>query len=150
MITMQDAVQKYGKIENGVWLQSAKFCGFVVMPHFISDFWRVQGGPVNHIWCNIDMHKPLIQAMNNIHDRGCAMHLKTFDGCFNVRDRRGLPGHLSWHAYALAIDINAETNPLGGPGDMNPDLVACFKDAGFQWGGDFHRPDPMHFQFGMD
>jgi hypothetical protein len=29
---------------------------------------------------------------------------------------------------------------------MSPELVACFKDAGFDWGGEWSKPDGMHFQ----
>jgi len=29
---------------------------------------------------------------------------------------------------------------------MSHELVQCFKDAGFDWGGDWTRPDGMHFQ----
>lgn len=99
------------------------------------------------VFCNRLMHAPLKQAFENIVTRGLVKQVKSYDGCFNIRNVRGGTS-LSNHAYGLAIDINADTNPLGEVGDMSKELVACFKDAGFVWGGDFHsRKDPMHMEF---
>src|SRR2546422_9189259 len=73
--------------------------------------------------------------------------IKTWDGTFAFRAIRG-ETHLSVHAFGAAIDLNASTNPLGGPGDMSPDVIAVFQHFGFLWGGDFRvRKDPMHFQY---
>lgn len=73
--------------------------------------------------------------------------IRTWDGTFAFRAIRG-DTHLSVHAFGAAIDLNAKTNPLGGPGDMSPDVVAVFQHFGFLWGGNFHgRKDPMHFQY---
>ena len=82
-----------------------------------------------------------------LHRAGKAAEIKTWDGTFAFRPIRG-DTHLSLHAFGAAIDLNAATNPLGGPGDMDPDIVAIFQHFGFLWGGDFHtRKDPMHFQY---
>src|SRR5947208_1262952 len=78
---------------------------------------------------------------------GLRSAIKTWDGTFAFRAIRG-ETHLSVHAFGAAIDLNAGTNPLGGPGDMSPDVIAVFQHFGFLWGGDFHvRKDPMHFQY---
>ncbi len=47
----------------------------------------------------------------------------------------------------MAVDINASTNQLGADGDMSPELVACFEDEGFVWGGRWKRKDCMHYEF---
>jgi hypothetical protein len=53
---------------------------------------------------------------------------------------------MSLHSWGLAIDINAATNRFGGKPTMSAELVKCFTDAGFDWGGVWSNPDGMHFQ----
>ena len=50
------------------------------------------------------------------------------------------------HAFGLAIDVNALTNVLGTTGDMPAEVVAQWEAEGGDWGGDWSRPDPMHFE----
>ena len=50
------------------------------------------------------------------------------------------------HAFGLAIDVNALTNVLGTIGDMPAEVVAQWETEGGDWGGDWSRPDPMHFE----
>jgi hypothetical protein len=50
------------------------------------------------------------------------------------------------HAFGLAIDVNALTNPLGGTGDMPANVVAEWEREGGVWGGSWSRPDLMHFE----
>lgn len=50
------------------------------------------------------------------------------------------------HAFGLAIDVNALANPLGTEGDMPEEVVEQWKAEGGEWGGDWSRPDPMHFE----
>lgn len=59
--------------------------------------------------------------------------------------RGGLDGK-SNHAFGLAIDVNALTNVLGTSGDIPPEVVAQWEIEGGDWGGDWSRPDPMHFE----
>jgi hypothetical protein len=97
------------------------------------------------LYCNKEMIGPLMQAFSNIIDRGLINELKTWDGCFNVRKKRGL-NSLSLHSWGIAIDINAAWNGLGKTPTMSAKLVKCFTDAGFEWGGTWTRKDGMHFQ----
>jgi hypothetical protein len=99
----------------------------------------------NKIYCNKDLVKPLQNAFENIIQRGLQKELKTWDGCFNIRNKRGLSTY-SLHAWAIAIDINAAWNGLNKVPTMSKQLVACFTDAGFDWGGTWTRQDGMHFQ----
>lgn len=97
------------------------------------------------LYCNKILIGPLMQALSNIIDRGLVDELKTWDGCFNVRKKRGLKS-LSLHSWGIAIDINAAWNGLGKEPTMSPRLVKCFTDCGFEWGGTWSRKDGMHFQ----
>jgi hypothetical protein len=104
--------------------------------------------PTRKIFVNRCMADALLRAFANVVKNGVATELKTFDGCFEIRQVRG-DDLLSWHSYALAIDLNAEENPLGGPVKFSLQFVKCFTDEGFTWGGDFHRVDGMHFQYAI-
>lgn len=97
------------------------------------------------LYCNKLIVDPLIKAFTNILDRSLIKELKTWDGCFNVRRKRGLKS-LSLHSWGIAIDINAAWNGLGKEPTMSKELVKCFTDAGFDWGGTWKRKDGMHFQ----
>ena len=97
------------------------------------------------IYCNKDLVKPLIRALTLVVNRGLASKIRTWDGCFNIRAKRG-GSSASLHSWGLAIDINASWNRMGQPSTQDPRLVACFIESGFDWGGAWARPDAMHFQ----
>jgi len=98
------------------------------------------------IYCNKDLVGPLTQAFKNLIDRGFVNELKTWDGCFNIRKKRGAK---SWslHSWAIAVDLNAFENGLNQKPKLSIGFVKCFTNAGFDWGGDWKIPvDGMHFQ----
>lgn len=97
------------------------------------------------IYCNRDLVAPLNQAFQNIIDRGLIDQLKTWDGCFNIRTKRGAISP-SLHSWGIALDINAAWNRFGQKPTISKELVACFTDAGFDWGGKWSKQDGMHFQ----
>lgn len=97
------------------------------------------------IYCNRDLVKPLEQALSNLINRNVVNELKTWDGCFNIRKKRGLSS-MSLHSWGIAIDVNAAWNGLGKTPTLSREFVKCFTDAGFDWGGVWRRPDGMHFQ----
>ena len=97
------------------------------------------------LYCNKDIVGPLSAAFRNLIDRGLVSELKTFDGCFNIRKQRGAKSQ-SLHSWGVAIDVNAAWNGLGKVPVLTPAFVACFTDAGFDWGGTWKRMDGMHFQ----
>lgn len=76
--------------------------------------------------------------------------LDRFGGCYNFRLMRG-GVRLSVHSYGAAIDLAPELNGLGVK--YKPDsrmmpmkAVRIFEADGWGWGGDWHRPDAMHFE----
>ena len=97
------------------------------------------------IYCNKDLIIPLEQAFKNLISTGHVNELKTWDGCFNIRKKRGLQS-MSLHSWAIAIDVNAFENGLGQEPKLSAGFVKCFTDAGFDWGGLWKRKDGMHFQ----
>ena len=138
MITSKDCFAKYGD-------PSANECKFMVI-------WDVptaleHGAIPKRVYCNKDLVPLLEKAFKNINDRFLAEQVKTWDGCFNIRRKRGAAS-MSLHSWGLAIDINAAWNGFGKKPTMSPELVKCFTDAGLDWGGVWRRADGMHFQIG--
>lgn len=65
-----------------------------------------------------------------------------------------VPRHIDWsptkplsnHAWGLAVDLNTVDNCLGCTPLMDMRIVEVFRKWGFKWGGDWSRPDGMHFE----
>lgn len=97
------------------------------------------------IYCNQAMHAPLTRALTMLVTRGLSHAIHTYDGCFNIRQKHRT-STLSLHSWGLAIDINAATNRYGAHPTMPREVVEVFRAEGFDWGGEWHAPDGMHFQ----
>jgi len=97
------------------------------------------------LYCNKDMIKPLSVAFQNLIKTGFIKELKTFDGCFNIRRKKG-GSTPSLHSWGIAIDVNAAWNGFDVKPILSVGFVKCFTDAGFDWGGTWNTPDGMHFQ----
>ena len=91
------------------------------------------------------MISPLSKALQALISTGKVSELKTWDGCFNIRRKRGLTS-MSLHSWGIAIDVNAAWNGLNKTPTLTPGFVKCFTDNGFDWGGTWQRKDGMHFQ----
>jgi hypothetical protein len=136
MITHVDCQKKFGEPKAN----EGKFMCLWMVPQ------KLQVGNIpKKIYCNKAMVAPLTAAFTNLIDRGCVDELKTWDGCFNIREQRGYSAP-SLHSWGVAIDVNYATNQLGKAPTLTPGFVACFVDAGFTWGGVWKRADGMHFQ----
>lgn len=148
-LTMRQAEDKYGPIVNfSQWPCEKDYMCLVEIPESLKPYMinTATGEPTNRIYVNEDIAPALVYAMDLIISRGLQSKVKSFDGCLNVRKVRG-GSTLSAHAYGLAIDINAAGNGLGEIPTISPELVDCFTDAGFTWGGTFKRKDGMHFSY---
>jgi hypothetical protein len=97
------------------------------------------------IYCNKDLVIPLSKAFQNLIHTGHVKELKTWDGCFNVRKKRG-GSTMSLHSWGVAVDMNAFSNCYGCKPTLSAGFVKCFTDVGFDWGGTWRKPDGMHFQ----
>ena len=150
MLSREACVERYGPIDLASlhWPNAPMWIKMVSIEPNVFTNWHVVGtnSPVTHIAANIDMHKPLADALNLIVNKGLQSQLFTFDGCYNIRPVRG-GNQMSAHSWGLAIDINAQSNRLGMQPSMSQELVQCFEQMGFDWGGKFHRMDGMHFSY---
>ena len=150
MVTSQQALKKYGD-PNLLATQSQHFVTWSVPNDIQQAFSHVRFSAVGtigfpkRIFINKDFQPILQQGLINIIDRGLADEMKTWDGCFIIRQKRGLSS-MSLHSWALAVDINAAENPLRAEPKLSKEFVDCFKCAGMHWGGDWQRKDGMHFQ----
>jgi len=97
------------------------------------------------IYCNKRLIQPLTNAFAALIKTGSIKELKTWDGCFNIRKKKG-GQTASLHSWGLAIDVNASWNQFGCVPNLSPKFVKCFTDNGFDWGGTWSKPDGMHFQ----
>jgi hypothetical protein len=134
MVTSQQALKKYGDptLEKYmvVWdVPTELEIGFIP----------------KKVYCNKDMVVPLSQAFKNLISTEYVKELKTWDGCFQIRKKRGLSS-MSLHSWGIAVDVNASWNALGAQPTLSKGFVKCFTDAGFEWGGTWTRKDGMHFQ----
>lgn len=146
--TRAAAIAHFGAIdlEHAHWPDQSKWMDYLAIPEGFFP-------GITKIYCNKDIHGPLLAALTEVHTKGLSPVLKTFDGCFNIRAVRG-SSNMSTHAYGLAVDINASINPLASThGDFTKhlDVVDCFKSQGFDWGGDWNgRKDSMHFSYAWE
>ena len=134
MVKSSDCLKKYGDPTT------EKFMTVWDIPSYLE-----HGHIPKKLYCNRDMIGPLSIAFRNVIDRGLVEQIKTWDGCFNIRTKRGASS-TSLHSWGIAIDINAAWNGFGKTPTMSTELVKCFTDAGFDWGGTWSKPDGMHFQ----
>ena len=97
------------------------------------------------IYCHQLMAPRLELALRALMAKKLTKELHTWDGCYMVRNMRGLK---SWslHAWGAAVDVNAAENRLGQKPVLSAAFVSCFTTAGLDWGGPWSRPDGMHFQ----
>jgi len=104
-------------------------------------------GPTK-IWCHELVAPELGRILKRIQALEAVLNkplIYSIDGCWVVRAmRRG--GKISTHAWGIAIDINAARNPMGAKSTQSQAMVEVFEDAGWEWGGRWRNPDPMHMQ----
>lgn len=149
-VTSLQCSKKYGD-PNLLATQSKHFVTWQVPQDIQTAFAHVRFSAVGtigfpkKIFINKDFLPILEKALRNLIDRGLTHELETWDGCFIIRQKRGLTS-MSIHSWANAVDVNASENGLGKEPKLSPAFVKCFTDAGCEWGGTWSRKDGMHFQ----
>lgn len=104
---------------------------------------------LGEVVCNRLMIPQLGRVLAEIEAQGLSSLIDPADygGCYVPRFIDRDPSNpLSMHAFGLAVDLNVSANPLGTKGSMDPRVVEIFERWGFEWGGGWSRPDPMHFE----
>jgi hypothetical protein len=114
---------------------------------------RVGAGPAGGVVHCHRLMAPALQALFAAWREARLLdHLLTWAGLWSPRLVRGSTSTLSSHAWGTAFDVNAPWNALGQlparAGDRGSvvELVPLAREHGFFWGGDFSRPDGMHFE----
>jgi hypothetical protein len=97
------------------------------------------------IYCHRYFWSPFVNALIEICDAGNAPLIEEYGGIFCIRKMRGGLEY-SIHSWGLAVDLNVSTNQLGVAPQMDMRIVQAFVNNGLEWGGNWHRPDGMHFQ----
>ncbi len=109
------------------------------------------GGKYRNVYCHRKVGPILQKVFEDIFKAGHAEHIRTFDGCYNKRRKRGSTGAWSTHAWGIAVDVNASANQMtkkGAPKMVSSGqrvLAPHFERNGFYWGAAFN--DAMHFQY---
>lgn len=146
---------KWPRVPNGRKEISAMFglpcspaagAGRVTMPAELKLSWA----PAQRVtrWACHELLVPVFTSVfEQIHDRGLWHLLEDFGGCYNCREVRGTTSKTSTHSWGIGIDVNALQNPLGARPKMPAQIIGVFRDHGFTWGGEWNRPDGMHFQY---
>jgi hypothetical protein len=108
------------------------------------------------IWtrCHLGVVDDLRAALAEVVSAGLASTIDWYNanrygGCYGPRFSRssGQIGFLSRHSYAMAFDTNTVENCFGCIPRMDCETVRIFRKHGFAWGGNFRRPDGMHFEW---
>ena len=104
--------------------------------------------------CHVDVVDGLRSALAEVAAAGLAgaidvANANAFGGCYVPRFSRvsGQIGFLSRHTYGMALDTNTTSNCAGCRPRMDCEVVRIFRRNGFAWGGNFRRPDGMHFEW---
>jgi hypothetical protein len=100
------------------------------------------------VTCNRGLIPQLREAMQALERKGLADTIHSYAGCYAPRFINRIPTNpISHHAWGIAFDCNADTNPVGANPDQDPRLVRVLQHAGFIWGGTFAVPDGNHFEY---
>lgn len=100
------------------------------------------------IYLNRLISEPLDRTLRQLIQIGLHKEIKTWDGCFNIRTKRGSSG-ISAHAWGLAVDLNAAQNPFRGKVTWSKEFLQAWRNVGWTCGADWSvaSKDGMHFQW---
>lgn len=124
-----------------------EFLSRITLPFPLTLSWD-KSRTVTQMTCHKLMGGIFAEVFARLQSANVQEKISTFGGCFSFRPQR-TGTRLSAHSWGIAIDLNPEANAQGTTGDMDPSVIRIFRDAGFEWGGDWQGRvrDPMHFQF---
>ena len=125
-----------------------EFLQRIALPFPLTLAWWDKSRRVNQLTCHKRFAEIFTATLVGIQTAGLQDKISSLGGCFSFRPQR-TGAKLSAHSWGIAIDLNTESNAQGTAGNMDPAIVEIFRNAGFEWGGEWHgkSQDPMHFQF---
>jgi hypothetical protein len=134
--------------------RTADGSGFVPDPQWTQK-WLAENQHVpqlGDVTCNREVLRALVAAMREVTARGLDATVHTADfqlqgGCWNPSVVPLSGGSVSRHAWGIAVDINVDANDLGARPRQDPRLLEIMRRHGFAWGGEWLRPDGMHFEW---
>lgn len=143
---------KYSVLENGRIKILGRWQKDNIIKVFLPELKGIKGAPKDlKIYFHRSASLQLVSLFKEIGNIGLTKYILTWDGSYVPRMIRG-GKNLSSHAYGMAFDINANWNNLGAIpsgerdiGTVRP-LIGLAEKYGFFWGGNFTRPDGMHFE----
>ena len=115
-------------------------------------------GPLKSIKCQIQRHvaDSFKSAVEEISQNPTVAFIWGGSYCFRGMNNGSSNPKASIHSLGLAFDVNVSYNPYARdsyPDDAfrmrtdNHPIVKAFKRQGWVWGGNWERPDYMHFEF---
>jgi hypothetical protein len=145
MKTQAQLIAKFGNPSVDNITFERKWMVLWVVPDSIRSF--IPALPAR-IYLNRLIKDKLETTLTALIESGLHVEIKTWDGCFNIRKKRGLTT-LSLHAFGLAVDLNAATNGLGKKVTWSDDFISVWRRNGWTCGADWNgsHKDGMHFQW---
>lgn len=109
--------------------------------------WNCLRKPLRKIRCHVLVADQVLAVLRGLRQTGQEHLIQTWDGCF-------VPRHMGWdpkralsrHSWGVACDVNASRFPYGSKRQQDHRLVGMWQLYGFESGGNWRTPDPMHFE----
>ncbi|MGH7317775.1 MAG: M15 family metallopeptidase, partial [Candidatus Rokuibacteriota bacterium] len=105
---------------------------------------------LGRVTCHRTLFPQLQSALRNIKGLGLAYRVdpNSYGGCYGPRFiDRDPTGRISHHAWGIGVDLNVDENRVGARPAQDHRVVEEMMRWGFTWGGDWLRPDGMHFEW---
>jgi len=101
----------------------------------------------NKIYINKILITPFEKVLRELISTGLYKEIKTWDGCFNIREKRGSKT-ISTHSWGIAVDMNAAWNKFKGSVSWSNEFLEVWRKNGWICGADWSQKykDGMHFQ----
>jgi hypothetical protein len=116
---------------------------------------KATGGKYTSMYWHKSAEAQLVKFFEELEKQNLHTKILSFAGSYVPRFIRGSRSQLSNHSWGTAFDINVPYNGLNktpaliGQKGCVRDLVPIAHEYGFYWGGNFSRPDGMHFEIAV-
>jgi hypothetical protein len=144
MKTQKQLIEKFGDPYKDHLTFERKWMELWDIPKEIND--AIPALP-NKVYINYLLIAPLETTLRELIAIGLHKEIKTWDGCFNIRKKRG-SSSISTHAWGIAIDMNAAWNPFRGKVTWSQEFLDVWRKNKWICGADWsaNSKDGMHFQ----